>query len=53
MSPDLAVAVVELRLRNDRLARQNERPVPPSPFITALDRYDELCRRLRVERGQS
>jgi hypothetical protein len=50
MSPALAVATVELAVRNDRLKRELERPLPTA---TILDLYDELCRRIRAELGQS
>jgi len=50
-SPALAVATAELSIRLDRLQREVERPLPA--LTTVLDRYEELCRRIRAERGQS
>lgn len=51
----LAVATVELRVRLDRLERENARPVPPPRETPSgvFERYEILCRRMRVERGQS
>jgi len=46
MSPALSVAEVEAAVRNERLKRERE-------VDDLFARYEQLCQRVRAERGQS